>query len=175
MKRPWTTAELERLREHRELGAVAVAELLGRSVWSVKGAAYRQAISLRRPGDATGHVLGQPRAMGLAGDVRRAMAASPELYAERLRVVRDASLCPECARRPIQVERSGLCRLCHGKHLERLYRESRGELELISALLDEILETYGPELDLQRRLQKVRQRRKRRRNRDALANCRGGG
>jgi len=143
MKRAWTTTEVERLRENRELGAEAVAELLGRSIWSVKGAAYRQGISLRRPGDSRGHVLGQPRTMSLARDLHRAMAAAPGLYAERLRVLRDASLCPECARRPIQVERSGLCRPCHGKHLERLYRESRGELELIGALLDEILEIYG--------------------------------
>ena len=105
MKRAWTTTELKRLRENRELGAVAIAELLGRSVWSVKGAAYRQGISLRRPGDVRGHVLGQPRAMSLAGDAHQAMAAAPDLYAERLRVLRDASLCPECARRPIQVER----------------------------------------------------------------------
>jgi hypothetical protein len=167
MKRAWTTTELKRLRENRELGAVAIAELLGRSVWSVKGAAYRQGISLRRPGDVRGHVLGQPRAMSLAGDAHQAMAAAPDLYAERLRVLRDASLCPECARRPIQVERSGLCRPCHVNHLEQLYRESRGELELIGCLLDEILETYGRELDLPRRLQKAL-RRKRRRDRQAL-------
>ena len=105
--------------------------------------------------------------MSLAGDAHQAMAAAPDLYAERLRVLRDASLCPECARRPIQVERSGLCRPCHVNHLEQLYRESRGELELIGCLLDEILETYGRELDLPRRLQKAL-RRKRRRDRQAL-------
>ena len=164
MKRPWTSRELGRLRDNRELGAVAVADLLGRSVWSVKQAAYRQGISLRRPGDARGHVLGQARTMSLAGTVYQAMAAAPEVYAERLRVLREAALCPECARRPIQIERSGLCRPCHGEHLENLYRESHGELERVGDLLDEILETYGRELDLPRRLQKARQRRKRHRD-----------
>ena len=78
--------------------------------------------------------------------------------------MRDASLCPECAHRPIQVERSGLCGSCQTKHLQRLYRESRGDLEAIGGRLDEILETYGRELDLPGRLQKARQRRKRRRD-----------
>lgn len=166
-KRAWTTAELACLRENRELGAAALAELLDRSLWSVKRAAYRQRISLRRPGDARGHVLGQPRTLRLRVDAREAMRMTPDLYAQRLRVSRQASICPECARRPIQVETSGLCQPCHARHLERLYRDAQGELDLIGDVLDEILETYGRELDLPRRLQKARQRRKRRLDREA--------
>jgi len=162
MKRPWTSLEIERLRTNRELGAVALAELLGRSVWSVKRAAYRFRISLRRPGDARGHVLGQSRDLALRAEVREAVRSAPDLYADRLRVSREAAICPECAHRPIQVETSGLCRLCHARYLERLYRESQGELRLIGELFDEILELYGRELDLPRRLPKARQRRKRR-------------
>ena len=48
-------------------------------VWSVKGAAYRQGISLRRPGDARGHVLGQPSTMSLAAQLRQAMATASDL------------------------------------------------------------------------------------------------
>ena len=166
-KRAWTTTELVCLRENRELGAAALAELLDRSLWSVKRAAYRQRISLRRPGDARGHVLGQPRALQLSAGAREAIRAAPDLYAERLRVSRDSSLCPECAYRPIQVESSGLCRSCHAEHLEQLYRNAQGELQLVGDLFDEILDTYGRELDLPRRLQKARQRRKRRLDREA--------
>jgi hypothetical protein len=161
-KRAWTTTELARLQENRELGAAALADLLDRSLWSVKRAAYRQRISLRRPGDARGHVLGQPRTLRLRADVREALRSAPDLYAQRLWVSREASICPDCAHRSIQVETSGLCRPCHARHLERLYREAHGELDLVGVLLDEILDTYGRELDLPRRLQKARQRRKRR-------------
>lgn len=166
MMRPWTSLEIERLRANRELGAVALAELLGRSVWSVKRAAYRFRISLRRPGDARGHVLGQPRALSLSGELRKAIGAAPDLYAERLRVSREAALCPSCTCRPTQVETSGLCRRCHARHLEELYRDAAGELETIGGLLDEILEIYGRELDLPRRLPRARQRRKRRLDRN---------
>ena len=168
-KRPWTSLEIERLSANRELGAVALAELLGRSVWSVKRAAYRFRISLRRPGDARGHVLGQPRTLKLSGKLRKAMGDSPDLYAERMRVSREAALCPSCAHRPTQVESSGLCRPCHVRHLEDLYRDAAGELATIGNLFDEILEIYGRELDLPRRLPKARQRRKRRLERGAPA------
>lgn len=59
--RPWTTRELLELRRLAPLGAQAVAELLGRSVWSVVCAAHRHRISLRREGERAGRMLGEPR------------------------------------------------------------------------------------------------------------------
>jgi len=78
VRRLWTTGELLVLRGNRELGARAIAEILDRSESSVRRAAHRDGISLRRPRDKRG------------------------------RLALDEAVCPDCGRRPIQVAAAGL-------------------------------------------------------------------
>lgn len=127
--RPWTSGELTELRKLAPLGALAAAEVLERSVSSVKNQARRQRISLRRDGERRGRVLGQPR------DVRMADAAHEDALA-RLRddvlngridadrvarrtqlIATGAPLCPSCAIRPVEVLATGTCSDCHMKAL----------------------------------------------------------
>ena len=132
-------------------------------VWSVKGAAYRQGISLRRPGDARGHVLGQPSTMSLAAQLRQAMATASDLRRTPPRLAGCVSLPgvraptdPGRTLRPVW--------FVPDQAPPEALSGDRGDLEAIGGRLDEILETYGRELDLPGRLQKARQRRKRRRD-----------
>lgn len=127
--RPWTTAEIRLMREHAHLGAEAVARLLGRSVRSVQGAAARQRISLRRRGVRRGSVLGQPRGVSLRPEVRETLFHRGELVARRLRVEREAELCPCCAQRPQRVRVTGLCLPCHLERLAEAHREAQAEIE----------------------------------------------
>lgn len=121
------------LRTHAEQGAQALAQLLGRSVRSVKNAAYRQRISLRPQGERRGLVLGQPRGVGIKAAIRadvidgRVDAAA---MARRMQLDADASLCPSCARRPATVTTTGLCDVCH---LDRLTRAHLDEVEKLDA------------------------------------------
>lgn len=129
--RPWTTLELKQLRESRQLGAQAVAELLGRSITCVKSAASRAGISLRRPGSRRGLVLGQPRACSLRPDVRDDLVGgrvSAEVVRRRMDLEAEAALCPTCARRSVE-GRTGECRVCH---LRRLTEAHCDALEAIS-------------------------------------------
>jgi hypothetical protein len=121
----WTTNELGRLRELAPYGATAVAAALDRSVLSVKMAAHRHRISLRRAGSRGGLMLGQPRSVHTVGPARS--RALEQLRAEALEGKVDiaklerrarllgtgAPLCPHCAVRPIEVETTGLCEQCH--------------------------------------------------------------
>ena len=77
VSRPWTSKEIARLRRDRELGAAELARLLGHSVHSVKMAAYRQRITLRRPGERGGHLLGQARKACLPTDQREWASLTP--------------------------------------------------------------------------------------------------
>jgi hypothetical protein len=126
----WTTSEVADLRRLAPLGAEAIAEELSRSVWSVKKQAQRLRISLRRDGETRGPVLGQPRGDRLAPAVHRirflrqlradvlAGRVDVERMERRVRLIaRGAALCPECAKRPVEIERTGLCEDCH---LDRL-------------------------------------------------------
>lgn len=118
--RMWTTKELLALRESGHLGAAAVARLLGRSVTSVEKMAARQRISLRSDGERRGSVLGQPRGVSIIPEIRENVVSgriSDEAIAERMRLHEDASTCPCCGRRPIEVSSTGFCGVCHKNRL----------------------------------------------------------
>lgn len=122
----WTTSEIAILRSSGHLGAVAVAAMLGRSVGSVREAARRQRISLRRRGERRGVLLGQPRGVSLRELLPPEVAADRRLAAlilERQRVDADAELCPRCATRPASVRQTGLCPPCHKRRLAEVHRE----------------------------------------------------
>lgn len=129
---PWTSKELDALRRVAPLGARAAAEILGRSIASVKLAAHRHRISLRTTGTRAGVLLGQPRGTSWA-DARRSAEFTRLL--ERVRAdladgkiqLRDldralaaldagAELCPSCGRNPID-QPDGICTGCHRRRL----------------------------------------------------------
>jgi hypothetical protein len=121
--KPWTSGELELLRRLAPLGAVRAAQELGRTVWSVRSAAKRHGISLRRQGERRGLILGQPRGVSSSADPRiarlRAAVLSGEVDPARVVEVGRASLlpdtpvCPACGVRPVTVSLTGFCRPCH--------------------------------------------------------------
>ena len=162
MSRAWTTKELSLLRERRALGAAALGDLLDRSARSVALAAYRHGISLRRPGEARGILVGQRRGVCLTG-ARRAIVADPQLAAQRAALYREDVLCPDCGRRRVDVAETGLCEQCHAEFLERSFSTQRPALEVAERLLLAIAEQWGGELDTQRILAQARQRRRRER------------
>lgn len=129
-QRYWSSTELAELRKLAPLGEVVVAELLGRSITSVRGQAYRQRISMRRDGERRGLLLGQPRGVSLVAAAARypdlaqirenvfEQRADIERIDRRVRLLaRGAPLCPACGRRPQEVERTGLCEDCHTREL----------------------------------------------------------
>lgn len=122
----WTSLDLRLLRTHGHLGAAEAARLIGCSVRAAQGAAHRYRISLRRRGSRRGTVLGQPRGVSLARDLREDLISGrvdPELVARRMRIDACAELCPACAQRPIRVRVSGLCTICHTRLLTEKHRE----------------------------------------------------
>jgi len=123
---PWTTLEIKQLRDSAHLGIRECAKLLGRSPGSVRQAAARNRISLRRQGSRAGLLMGQPRghslwSLGAREDLVR--GRRDELVAERLRLDAAAQLCPACGRRPIRVQASGYCSVCHTERLRELHEE----------------------------------------------------
>jgi hypothetical protein len=141
-KQPWTSQEIATVRAHRRLGAETLAEMLGRSVHSVKMAAYRNRISLRREHEHRGSLLGQRRGESWADAVRHGITR------ERLEAMRkdalggvidlgelerrikaelygpERPLCPSCGQRNVERVTTGLCEPCHHMHLARQHRES---------------------------------------------------
>lgn len=118
--RNWTVRELDELRRLAPLGAHAAAAALGRSVQAVQAAAKRHRISLRRPGERRGSVLGQPRGVRAEGELRRLREQvlsgeidPAEVEARGAAVVLGAEVCPACAARPPEVSSTGFCRPCH--------------------------------------------------------------
>jgi hypothetical protein len=134
--RPWTSSELATVRAQAHLGAARVADLLDRSVASVRSAAYRQRISLRRKGSRRGSVMGQPRGVSLPAELRRGLLRTrvAEAVAARVALDEEAALCPACAARPIRVASTGLCRVCHLRRLAEAHREQLAEVEARRAL-----------------------------------------
>ena len=126
------------MRDNARLGAAFLADLLGRSVDSVKSQAKRQRISLRRPGVRRGPVLGQPRGVSWKGTAAaRAMrehvlsgvfdVAEAEAHI-RAEVQGTVALCPRCTARP-QTTRTGLCDACHAAMLAEQHRDAITTLE----------------------------------------------
>ncbi|HXF73984.1 MAG TPA: hypothetical protein VNO79_15415 [Actinomycetota bacterium] len=134
-QRPWTLRELEELRRLAHLGAVGAAAVLRRSVPAVRAAAWRHRISLRRPGERRGLVLGQPRGVRTEGELRRLREQvlsgeldPAEVEARGAAVLLGADLCPACASRPPEVASTGLCRPCHLRALAHGVAHVRAEV-----------------------------------------------
>lgn len=138
-QRPWTSGEIQKLRNNANLGAEACATILGRTVKSVKRKAQRERISLRPPGERRGLLLGQARdtawmqqpgiAPGRLKEIReQAIAGELDLGALERRVI-DAvrrpnrPLCPWCSTRPVERQTTGLCEPCHLRELARAHRD----------------------------------------------------
>ena len=138
VSKEWTTTEARWLEANAHLGALELARLSGRSEDSIRGAAYRFRLSLRRPGSKRGTVLGQARGMSLRGEAVRddilAGKVDPALLARRMRIDREAALCPSCGKRPQRVEASGLCLVCHRDRLTELHLEALEEHDAERAL-----------------------------------------
>lgn len=128
----WTGSEIAFLRRNAAMGAAAIARELGRSVGSVEQQAYRLRISLRQRGSRRGSVLGQARGISIRAAMREDVLAgrvSATTINERLRIDREAELCPSCAVRPAAVQSSGLCRICHNHALADAHREALAVIE----------------------------------------------
>lgn len=135
--RPWTTRELAVLRESAHLGAAGVARQLGRSVASVKAAAHRHAVSLRRPGSRRGTILGQPRGLALQAAIREGVTSGrvdAALMLARITLDREAALCPTCGHRPQRVRSTGLCTVCHRRELVARHLEALEEIDMQRAM-----------------------------------------
>ena len=167
MGRPWTSKEIARLRRDGELGAAELARLLGRSVCSVKMAAYRQRITLRRPGERGGHLLGQARKASLPPG-ERALAIADPVFLHRAAAARGGSLCPDCGRRPVEVATTGFCGVCTTRFIDRLASDRGYELDTAREVVDLLVDLHGPTLvasHVDRALVAARQRRHRERRR----------
>lgn len=132
---PWTLAEIKLLRENAHLGRYAVAELLNRSPASVRDAARRHRISLRRTGIRSGLVMGQPRNVSLSDlPALEALAADPDVDVDDViaraeaRARREQELCPRCTRRRINHD-AGICRTCWLQLVAEEHRAARSEVE----------------------------------------------
>lgn len=127
------------MRANANLGAKAVATLLGRSVKSVKQKAQRERISLRPVGERRGLILGQTRdkswmdQSGMAparlAEIReQAIAGEIDLgkLEQQIRAaVRNPRrpLCPWCSTRHVERQTTGLCEPCHLRELARAHRD----------------------------------------------------
>lgn len=137
---PWTSAEIDLLRRNAHRGVHECAELLNRSVGSVRQAAHRNRISLRKTNSRRGLLLGQPRGTrwadlrqhGLNADTLQAIRADAldgtvdlavlEQQVVALSQPSHLPLCPSCVSRP-QARPTGLCLPCHLRHLAAAHRE----------------------------------------------------
>ena len=128
----WTTGDIAFLRANAGLGAAELSRLMERSVWSVRQAAYRNRISLRRRGERRGTLLGQDRGLRLADVLPPEATADRKLAAlvlARQRIDERAELCPSCCVRPVRVRSTGLCVPCHRRRLAEVHRELLAERE----------------------------------------------
>ena len=129
---PWTSRELAELRRNAAIGCRELAKLLDRSRSSVKACAYRQRISLRRRGSRRGSVLGQPRGVAIARQIREDVLSGrvdADCIARRLLLDREAELCPCCSARPVEVPSTGFCHVCHTRRLADAHRSAIAERE----------------------------------------------
>lgn len=137
--RPWTVAEVDRLREHADCGVKGVAQLLNRTPASVQAKARQEGISLRRPGERRGKVRGESSRGSLPPELRNELLEDPRVwgYVEASRDLRIGrrSICPSCVARPAIVQSTGLCRPCHdmvlveGHQHHKAARESNRQLQ----------------------------------------------
>jgi hypothetical protein len=129
--RLWTGRELALLQANAKLGIRGVAELLGRSRWSVRSQCYRSRISLRRERERRGSVLGQPTGVSLKRRLVEELKADnrlAEAVARRMKINADFEICPWCGCRPITQRSTGLCRTCHVSRLSEITLSAREEV-----------------------------------------------
>lgn len=148
----WTVQELAVLRSNAHHGVQVVAALLGRTEGQVRRCAQRNRISLRRPGETRGMVMGQ-RVGERWSEALRSGVAPERLEAIRQdvqgrvvdmatleRKARDAvygkprPVCPACGQRPIERQQTGLCEVCHWRELARAHRDEADRIEARRAL-----------------------------------------
>lgn len=138
-QKPWTSGDVQKLRNNAHLGANACALILGRTIKSVKHKASRERISLRTPGERRGMLLGQPKSqrwMDQTGispvrlkEIReQAIAGEIDMGELERRIVDRVQrphrqLCPWCGTRPVEKSTTGLCVSCHMRELARAHRE----------------------------------------------------
>ncbi len=136
---PWGTDEVRTLREHAHEGAVIVAIMLGRTEKSVREAAKRYRISLRRKGERRGLIMGQRGrwvdAAGTGVDPSRLAVMRSEVLdgvldiaALEIRVREQMHgprrpMCPSCCQREQERPSTGLCEVCHLRELARAHRD----------------------------------------------------
>lgn len=129
----------------------------------MRAAAYRQRVTLRRPGERSGHILGQARKASLPAE-ERARAIGDPVFLSRAAAARLGTLCPDCGRRPVEVATTGFCGVCSTKFLERLTHDRGHELKTARDILDTLCTIHGGALvkgQLTLALQCARQRRHR--------------
>lgn len=141
-QKPWSSGELHYMRQHASEGANAIAEALGRSYESVRQAARRNRISLRKEGERRGLLLGQPkhsswldlRKQGINGtrleqirqDALAGLIDLGELERQIAEIAKgkEPELCPQCTTRYVARSSTGLCAPCHLRILARLHQDA---------------------------------------------------
>lgn len=142
--RPWTSADVDFMRRNAEEGALWIALQLGRTVASVRMAANRNRISLRRKGEARGLVLGQPRSeswrslreRGVSNPARIRKAIidgemSLDEVEANLRAIAEGRVvrtCPACGVRDAD-RPTGWCTPCYTRELARAHRDATDRIE----------------------------------------------
>lgn len=112
--RSWTHPEEEALRVlGPEIGGPACAELLDRSVESVRVRAKRLGVRLSRSKHLDPILTRCPS----------------EAVLRRVRELTEAALCPSCGKRPIGVRKTGLCGRCHFEGLRLVHEEEITKLD----------------------------------------------
>lgn len=111
--RSWTHAEEEALRYlGPRLGGPECAKAFDRSLDSIYRKASRLGISFGR--ETCG---------------RKVAGLSSEAVLRRIRELSDALLCPACGFRFAAVKTTGLCGLCHVRHLKIVHEEEIAKIE----------------------------------------------
>lgn len=112
--RPWTTAEEQALRELCGFGLEACSLWLDRPTKSVEHKAYRLGLSLKVSRHDPAVICGGSLGVSLIARVKASV---------------DASLCPSCGKRPVGVKSTGLCGVCHRRHLKSAHDEELAEIQ----------------------------------------------
>ena len=144
VSRDWTSQELATMKAHAKEGAEVIAGLTGRTVSSVKAAAIRHRVSLRKRRERRGKVMGESRKGSLTADGLghiRADVLTGSLSGQRLTDHLGAvaaemrgervALCPQCAKNPIERQDTGLCRTCHNRAVLEAYQRADTERNAI--------------------------------------------
>ena len=113
MRRPWTSGELEALRQLApRLGGAGCAAAFGRTRKSVERQAARLGVSLRPTNSG-----------GMTG-----VSCSPAVL-KRIRTLPEADLCPCCGKRPVGAKATGFCWRCHFELLCAAHEEETAKIE----------------------------------------------